>query len=201
MMGKTHLAAGLAVSLAIAQPDTPAQCLAAVMAGALGGVLADSDTIDDDNRPDALAGQFVAAGSIAAGSLIDYVFRFGICQSVAANPSQVAAGLVLFVTLYAIGFLSKHRSFTHSLLALALYSGAIALIYPPATLCFAGAYLSHLLLDLTNKKKVPLLYPLHPGFCLGWFYAGKTANTVIMASSFTLAVVLLAASVIRIALG
>ena len=66
-------------------------------------------------------------------------------------------GGVGFVVLWFIGFFSDHRTFTHSLTALSLFSLAVWLIYPPLLFGFVTAYLSHLLLDILNKKKMKFL--------------------------------------------
>ena len=43
-----------------------------------------------------------------------------------------------------------------------------------------GGALSHLLLDLTNKKPLQLLWPLKKGFCLKWFLSNRLANRVFL---------------------
>ena len=44
MLGKTHLALGVAAAAAVLQPSTVPECLTAVLSGAVGGVLCDIDT-------------------------------------------------------------------------------------------------------------------------------------------------------------
>ena len=62
MMSKTHLAMGMAVALAVVQPKQANECIAALIGGAAGGVLADIDTLDNDYKSDALVGQLLATG-------------------------------------------------------------------------------------------------------------------------------------------
>lgn len=90
----------------------------------------------------------------------------------------------MYVIISAVGFSSDHRTFTHLFLALILNMTAISLIYRPFSLAYTMGYLSHLGLDLLNKKKVPLLFPKGEGVCLGLCYASKTANTVFMIAGF-----------------
>lgn len=191
MMGKTHFAVGLAVSLAVVQPDTFQECLTAVIGGTLGGVLADNDILDNDHRLDAFSVQFFAAAAAVIALVIDYFCRFGICQSIMANQSEAVTGGIVFAVLWLLGVFSKHRTFTHSLTALFLYTFALGMIYPPVRFCFAAAYASHLLLDLTNKKKLPLLYPLNFGICFKLFYADGLANKLIMTIGFAVSGILL----------
>ncbi|MDE6729178.1 MAG: metal-dependent hydrolase, partial [Oscillospiraceae bacterium] len=56
------------------------------------------------------------------------------------------------------------RSFMHSLLALATLDVSLALIYQPFVQYFTVGFLSHLAIDLLNKKKLKLLYPKKDGF-------------------------------------
>ena len=98
--------------------------------------------------------------------------------------------------MYIIGFLSEHRTFTHSFLALVLYTFTTWLIYKPIALAVSVAYLSHILLDILNKRKVLILYPSKFGVCLKMCYANKTANKVFMYVGFGASVVLLVACLI-----
>ena len=177
MMGRTHFAIGLATSLAVMQPKSVGECMAAVFAGALGGVTADNDTLNQSNS---LKGQLLALKTALGALLIDYFFKLGICESIMANPKKALVGLIAFLVLWFIGFFSDHRTFTHSFLAMILYSLAIGLIYEPFTLGFMVAYLSHLALDILNRKKMPLLYPLDLGICLKLCYSDGKVDTFLM---------------------
>ena len=177
MMGRTHFAVGLATALAVIQPKSVGECMVAVFAGALGGVTADNDTLNQSNS---LKGQLLALKTALGALLIDYFFKLGICESIMANPKKALVGLVAFLVLWFIGFFSDHRTFTHSFLAMILYSLAIGLIYEPFTLGFMVAYLSHLALDILNRKKMPLLYPLDLGICLKLCYSDGKVDTFLM---------------------
>lgn len=198
MMGKTHYAVGVATALAVLQPKTLNECCVAVIGGALGGVIADNDILDNDYQSDALIGQLLAFGSTALLLALDYFSHLGIIDSITAEPLLPRIGGICFAALYIKGFFSEHRTFTHSFLALILYSIAVWLIYKPLVAGVAVAYLSHILLDILNKKKVPILYPLKFGICFKLCYANKTANKVFMYAGFAVSVVLLAISLIRI---
>lgn len=95
--------------------------------------------------------------------------------------------------MYIVGMSSNHRTFTHSFLALFLYTVAVYLIYKPFSAPLAVAYFSYLVLDVLNKKKIPLFYPLKFGICLKLCYANKKANKVLMYVGFCIAAVLLVA--------
>jgi membrane-bound metal-dependent hydrolase YbcI (DUF457 family) len=91
------------------------------------------------------------------------------------------AGLAGFVITCVFASGSGHRGFSHSLLAMALETVFIWLIFPAVAAPFTIAFASHVLLDMLNKRSVRLFYPAKRGFCLGWFYADKLANKVVAA--------------------
>ena len=53
-----------------------------------------------------------------------------------------------------------HRKFTHSILALILFSALIFIFDTGVGFTFALAYISHLLLDAVTKAGVPFFYPI-----------------------------------------
>ena len=71
----------------------------------------------------------------------------------------------------------------HSFTALAILTIIVDFTFHDATLPFALGMLSHILLDLFNKKKVQLSYPLKNKFGLNLCSANGIANTVIFISS------------------
>jgi len=179
MMGKTHMAAGVASSLIIMQPKSYEECILALIGGAVGGVLADVDILDNDSS-DSLRVQLSAMGLTFILLIVDSFFHLGICDSIFAGGYRLPTiGFAIFALLWLIGVFSAHRSFTHSVLALGGYSGAVYLIYPALMPAFAVGYASHLALDLLNKRSLPLLYPFKGGFCLKLCYADGPANKLL----------------------
>lgn len=200
MMGKTHVAMGMATSLVILMPKNPPELICAIAGGALGGVLADIDILDHDYKNDALIGQLIAYFIFCVCMFVDYYNDYGICVSLLKGGNiKLGIGAILFVILYIMGFMSKHRTFTHSLIAMALFSFAIGVLFCKLeiVIAFAVGYCSHLVLDITNKKPVPLLYPKKKGICLKLFYASKFADKVFMWTGFVLTGVMTIVSVIK----
>ncbi len=178
MMGKTHLAMGIAASLLVTQPHTLGECIVSVIGGSVGGVLADIDILDNDSH-DSLNVQLFSMGITFILLILDNFLHLGICDSIFQNGILLpAAGLIAFAILWILGVFSAHRAFTHSFTAVLLYGAAVYLIHPALMLPFAIGYLSHLALDVLNKKRLPLLYPLKFGICLKLCYANKTANEI-----------------------
>ena len=192
-MGKTHLTIGVAAALAVTRPATVPGCLAAVMCGAVGGVICDIDTVRNEGHNDSIAVQLTAL-AIAAGVLVlDWKRNTGLCARVLAlDKNRLITGAIALFTLWVIGFFSNHRGFTHSIAAGALFSQAVWMLCPPLSIPFAAAYASHIFLDLLNKKSVRLLFPMKGGVYFDFFYSDRTANNLlftlgIIASAFFIA--------------
>ncbi len=193
MMGKTHFTVGLATSLAVLQPKSISECLVAIVAGALGGVTADNDTLHGSG---VLAGHLLSLKTTLLALVIDYFFALGICSSIMENQMTALIGLISFLIFWIIGYCSNHRTFTHSFLGMILYSLSIGLVYKPLALGFMAAYLSHLFLDLLNKKKLPLLFPLKVGVCMGLFHSNRTANAFFLYLGYITSAVLLTMGIV-----
>lgn len=185
MLSRTHLTVGTAASLAasffILRPESLSDVLIAFAGGAVGGVFADVDTVSHDRKHDAFISQALAALALFAVAAIDWYLKLGVCEFVTGpnRTKSLAAGAAI-VFIYLFGFLSPHRTFTHSILATALFSGCFALIYTRMGFSVLAGCVSHLALDLITKKEVHLFYPLKTGVCLRLCYSGKTANRLFM---------------------
>ncbi len=197
MMSKTHLAVGLAVSLAIVSPDTVSECLTAVVAGCVGGILPDCDILDNKNSLSAYSGQFFAGGVALLALIFDNYFDLGLCRAVTENGYYALVGGILFVLLWLRGVFSGHRTFTHSLFAMVWYTFALSWLCPPLTIPFGGAYASHLLLDLPNKKGLPLFYPWKWGVCFRLCYADGIVNKLLLSAGILASVFLLTCGILK----
>ena len=181
MMGRTHVACGVAAALLALRPDTPAGCLRAVLAGAVGGVVCDLDASTPRTRRDARSARLIAAALTVTVLACDRVISAGLWDSLLEHAGLPAAfGAAGFLAVCLLGIFSGHRSFMHSLAACALLSGALWLAWPAAAPMFAAGFLSHLALDLTNHRPIRLLYPLKKGACLGWFRADGLADRLFL---------------------
>ena len=177
MQGKTHLAVGVAAAAAVLQPSTASGCLAALLCGAVGGVLCDVDTLRKEGKNDSIMVQLSAAAIAACVLAADYFMKLGLCASVLSLDRQrLFFALSVFAALWIVGFFSNHRGFTHSIAACALFTQAVWVLCPAISIPFAAAYASHIVLDLLNRKGVRLLFPMKGGVRFGLFYSDRTAN-------------------------
>lgn len=193
MMSKTHIAVGMAAALAIAQTGSIESCVAAVVGGSAGGIIADCDIHPSRAHKDALAGRLIVAGIAVAALLADRYVNAGLGDYLVAHLGvPLLAGIALFAVLTFVGAHTDHRSLTHSLVAMAAFCVAVYLACAPLLPYFAVGYASHLALDVTNKQGIRLLWPLHADIRLGLCRAKGPANTIVMIAGFAASVLLLA---------
>lgn len=168
MLGRTHIPAGITAAILMTQPSDAVGLTCAVSGGAIGGWICDIDCLNSSRKEGAVFGGVLAllltAGmfffdSTHGGVLINY-FSAGFGK-------KMLTGAAVMLICCIVGFISSHRTFTHSALGLILMSQAVALICPPLASAFTAGAASHILLDLFNKKDVLLLYPLKKGVSLG----------------------------------
>jgi inner membrane protein len=205
MLAKAHIAVGMAAAFSIVRPETVAGALPVIAGGALGCLICDLDCENKSEKSDSSHWRIVMTVVAAAALIEDYLLDAGMWRSIGQGsgplwslPGQVQqylwfAGLAGFVITCVFASGSGHRGFSHSLLAMALETACLWLVFPATALPFAIAFSSHVLLDMMNKRSVRLFYPAKKGVCLGWFYADRLANKVVAAGG---AVWLIAAIII-----
>lgn len=192
MMSKTHITVGVGTVLAVLQPHTAQGCCMAIIGGAVGGIIPDIDILDNDSTGDARFGQGLALGLTLLCLAIDAICGFGICNQIFSRSDvQLGIGLILFVILYRFGCAQPHRGFTHSLLALVLYSIPVIFIDASLTPYFMLGFASHLAIDLLNKREIQILFPIRKGICFKLCYANKTGNKILMYAGLVVSVVFL----------
>mgnify|MGYP000842944816 CR=1 FL=1 len=191
MLGKTHMAVGIAATLAITQPSGVSELVLAVGAGSLGALISDIDVGTSNSHRDADKITALSVVVVLAVFAMDYFCNTQIIERIIGSSGylRIIAGLLLFIGICAFGKEQPHRSFMHSFLALILLSFALGLIWEKAVIYFAVGFLSHLATDIFNKKKVRLLYPLKGGVSLGLFHAYGLANDIFFAVGSIVAVI------------
>lgn len=185
MMGKTHVRLGVASALALAQPATIPSVIAAIIGGAVGGWIVDIDCRKGNHRRYRVDGEDIKdavknAVFIGIFILVDFILGDGICQYISENrEGKVWAGCIGLLVLLLLGYLSAHRTFTHSLLGMALFSGAVYYFCAPVVIPFAAGYASHLAADFLNKVGIQLCYPFPWRVCLKLCSADGTVNDML----------------------
>lgn len=164
MTGKTHLVVGtaLASGLLLLNHNTSNSDIitTSIVLSALGAILPDIDTGHSIMRK-------VFYGTIIAiGIMIALSFYSNINPKSLINWDEVTLPIIIgifsFIGLLIYGYFSSHRTFTHTLLALILFSLSIYMICNNLayTMYFAVGMLSHQLLDMLNKERIYWLNPI-----------------------------------------
>lgn len=200
MLGKTHMTVGIAVTMAVTQPETITELLLAAGVGAVGALISDIDVGTSESHREADKITMISAVVLLIVLVLDCFFQTGIIRRIVQSSgyARMAAGTLLFIGTCAFGKEQPHRSFMHSFLALALLSFAVALVWEKAAVYFAVGFLSHLALDIFNKKKVRLWYPLKGGAALGLCRANSLVNRVLFVIGSAAAAAETALCVLRI---
>ena len=180
MLGKTHMAVGIAAVLAVTRPTSLAELVLGVGIGGLGAVISDIDVGTSESHREADKIIAMATVTMLGMGVVDHFFHLGIWNRIQSNGSvyQTVLAAFIFIGICAYGKEQPHRSFMHSFLALGMLSAVIAVIYPGMVVYFAVGFLSHLVLDLFNYKKVRLFYPVKKGICFRIFHAHGMANDI-----------------------
>lgn len=130
--------------------------VAGVCAGAITATLLYHNDIQSGNG-------LIAIAPIIAGGYIG-----GLLPDIDHPGSKV--GRALYPIAWVVNKLFGHRGATHSLLALFLtsvlfilpslmLSGFVGFLYTQFAIGIAAGFLSHLILDMTTKSGIPILYP------------------------------------------
>lgn len=189
MTGRTHLAVGVAAALVAAGPEASLATLAiAAAGGAVGAVLPDLDVRDTAHPWRERLSRVGAAALLAAAVALDVAGGGALArQAVARGLGPVALGLVGLLALGSAARLSAHRSFSHSLTALAGFAAATWLVCPPLASPLALGFATHLALDALNHRGLRLLWPLRHGFAAGLCKTGGVADACLLVAALTVA--------------
>ncbi len=169
MLGKTHMAVGVASSLLLLRPEALPELVLGTGIAAVGAVISDIDVGTSGSRKDANKIVALLAASIAMVVAAEYVWNIGIYSKLLmrySSDTRLYGSVIAFIAISIFGMMTPHRSFMHSILSLFLLGSCVEVFLPLMVPYFGIAYISHLSLDLLNKKGEKLLYPLGKGFCL-----------------------------------
>ena len=184
---------GVATALALLRPTTPAGCVATVMVASLGSVICDVDVRPSEKAKDAFRWRMVALVLTCCLLAYDHYLGGPVCAYIIQHLGrEVVSGLAGMVATTVAAALAPHRTFSHSLVALALWSGSMRLLCDPLAAPFCVGIATHLALDLTNRKGVRLFWPLKTDVALGIWKADGLANSLLSLLGLVASVALLA---------
>ena len=181
MEKKTHVALGNLVALAAVNPGSINSLLITVGFASLGGIFPDVDLKDSttDKLFDRLITSLITV--IVIGIFINYLFDINLYTKIKEYNSvfNYILCICIFTVMAYMGSKTHHRSFTHSALGLIMYTLILSYAFSKAvTVPFFLAYLSHILIDLFNRKGLTLFYPVKSRFCLNLCDSNGTINNL-----------------------
>ena len=180
MLGKTHVAVGVATAIAILQPASSVGLLSAVAGGALGGWICDIDCKEVSVDEGTAQGFLLTSLVVGLSLFLDYKLGNGACDYVLSHWGLTSLiAVILFVIACIYGFSSSHRTFMHSILALVLLSRLVSVFCFPLSKAFSIGYLTHIILDLFNKRGLQLLFPLKARICFNACDSNGRANDIL----------------------
>lgn len=214
MLGKTHIPFGVTTALLVTRPSTVPGVIAAIAGGAFGAWICDIDVRSDinakrnndvrtfscddewddegkDEKQGRVLGFVWMAIDVSVALIVDFLMGNGICDYMMRTFSifKIIAIMAFFV-FCVLGAVSKHRSFTHSILGGVLFSALIYFICEPLAIPFISGFISHIVLDLFNRRGIQLFFPLKKRVSFGACASDGAANRVIGGMSVISSVIL-----------
>lgn len=179
MNGEVHMAVGTAAAtgMALVLPQMQASDMKMLGLGIgcaiIGALMPDIDANGESKIKKQFRKTltFLACGLVAT---IVYGYSTGSLDSIVNQFLHTRAffGLAGFLVLSIIGYMSGHRQFTHWLLACVLFTTCWYIMFGQTfAIWFGLGYLSHILIDLLNKKPIKLFFPLPLKVMFGICYA------------------------------
>ena len=130
MLAKAHVTIGMAAAFTAAQPQTIPEALPVIVGASLGCLICDIDCDIATEKTDSSHWRMVMAAVAVAALIEDHLLNAGMWRSLADRGSYLwFAGLVGFVLTCTFAGISSHRGFSHSLLALALETVCVWLVF------------------------------------------------------------------------
>ena len=191
MLGKTHVASGVATSLVVLHPNSLSGVIGAVIGGAVGGWMCDVDCKTQSQLKSSLHGFVLTAVITCLALYLDHLLDGNIYKSIVSKwELKKITGAILVLLGVVFGITSNHRSFTHSIFALLWFTFSFYLLCEPICAALGIGFISHLILDLPNKKGMQLFFPFKKKVCLNICSSDGKANSIIMIFATILSVAL-----------
>ena len=162
MEKKTHIVCGNVIALSIIQPSSVSGLLITMGAATLGALLPDVDLKDStsDKLFDRLMTSLITI--VIMSVIVKYVFNISIYNKIKEynNIFNYLVSICIFIVMSYLGSKTSHRSFTHSILGLFIYTIIISYSFSnDIVISYFISHLSHIILDLFNMKGIALFYP------------------------------------------
>lgn len=179
MTGKTHMSVGVGAATVLLPTNDIKTIMGGTALALIGSLLVDIDTEKSEGSvmlKEAAAGVVIL---VVLGLILNDRYKINILNYILGNKKldDMIPALGILLIALVIGKVSSHRSFMHSIVGVIAFTVPAYMILGE-TLCkwFFVGYVSHIAIDLFNKKGVRLLYPLKSGVCLDMCKADGKAD-------------------------
>lgn len=198
MTSKTHFAVGIASAVFLTMPENFRDLILCLGTAGIGSVISDVDATTSESKKGLKKVILFSLSSVLFICLSDKYLKTDIVSYFRSDAAltRLITGILMLITICVIGEKCPHRTFMHSLPGTALTVFSTFIILPSASVYMLISMLSHILLDMTNKKKIRILYPLKkPKIGFGLFYADRIANKLLFIIGSALSVLLTGMSI------
>ena len=194
MEKKTHIMCANAVSLGLVRPTTISGLLITVSFATLGALLPDVDL--KDSVPDKIFDKLMASliTIVVMSFIIKFLFNIDLYCKIreCSDIFSYIISISIFIVMAYLGSKTSHRSFTHSILGCIIYTSILSYCFnKTAIFSFVFAYISHITLDLFNKKGIAILYPSKYRFAFKLCDSSGKVNKILFITFTILTVVIL----------
>lgn len=165
LTGKTHFTIGTSMTILLTRPDDWKAFLLCLGTAAVGSSVCDVDVSSSGSHKGLTQTLLLLTAAVVVVTILESMFHVGIWNMIQQdnNLMRMLAGFAMFLCICMFGENQPHRSFMHSLCGVAAVSAAVFVMMPQAVSYMACSMLTHIVLDLFNRKKVQLLYPFSFG--------------------------------------
>lgn len=182
MLSKTHASVGVAAALLMQPPTTIPMLGAAIAVSAVSGAMSDIDERHSKAKKsfDKLIGLlFILTLAI---TIMDYCLDIKVIDFLFlnSNVAQSLCAVLMFALICFYGCGQSHRGFMHSFACCFMLTTVIALLFPSVCIYFCIAFISHIALDVLNKKGEQLFWPLKWRTCLGICSSDGAMNSILL---------------------
>lgn len=194
MEKKTHVACANMLAIGLIRPDNISSLIITCGFASLGGLLPDVDLKDSttDKLFDRLMTSLITI--IAMNFFLKYFLDIDIYERIKELNIvfNYVISLFIFIIMGYLGSKFSHRSFTHSFLGCFVYTLILSYGFDNNVLIpFLCGFLSHIFLDLFNKKGLTLFYPCKSRICFNLCESNGKTNKFLFIIFFIIVVVLL----------
>lgn len=181
MTCKTHVVAANATALLLTQPNNINSLALCMVSATIGGLICDLDVVTSDSHKYVDRFVLFTVLGIILTIFLEMFFNLGITEWINKNSSylNISITAIIFLFVCFFGMHQPHRSFMHSITGLIILSFILLLTFQEIVIPFSLGMLSHILLDLFNKKGIQLFYPFKKRFELKLCSADGIINNIL----------------------